>query len=318
MIYKDDDGQWVSKTYAEVGEIVRKLSLGLIDLGIEKGDKVAILSNTRPEWTYFDFAALSAGATVVPIYQTNSPEECQYVLENSDAVAVVVEDDEQLEKVRRVRDRCPKLEHVIRMTGESGDAISLAELAERGAAGTDADWERALQLGHARRHLHLHLHLGHHRAAEGLRDLARQLPLDARHGPLGQRRSTPDEITYLFLPLAHSFALLIQLGTFDLGATLAYWERDPLKILPNLAEVKPTYFPSVPRIFEKIYTAATAAVEKEGGLKKTSSTGRSRSARRSARLERAGQAPGPAPRRPVQDRRQAGPVEDPRRCSAAA
>ena len=77
-----------------------------------------------------------------------------------------------------------------------------------------------------------------------------------------------DEVTYLYLPLAHSFALLIQLGTFDLGATLAYWERDPLKIVPNLAEVKPTYFPSVPRIFEKIYTAATANVEKEGGLKK--------------------------------------------------
>jgi long-chain acyl-CoA synthetase len=77
-----------------------------------------------------------------------------------------------------------------------------------------------------------------------------------------------DELTYLFLPLAHSFALLIQLGTFDLGATLAYWERDPLKIIPNLTEVKPTYFPSVPRIFEKIYTAATGNVEKEGGIKK--------------------------------------------------
>ena len=77
-----------------------------------------------------------------------------------------------------------------------------------------------------------------------------------------------DELTYLYLPLAHSFALLIQLGSFDLGATLAYWERDPLKILPNLMELKPTYFPSVPRIFEKIYTAATANVEKEGGLKK--------------------------------------------------
>ena len=77
-----------------------------------------------------------------------------------------------------------------------------------------------------------------------------------------------DELTYLFLPLAHSFALLIQFGNFELGASLAYWERDPLRIMANLAEVKPTYFPSVPRIFEKIYTAATAAVEKEGGLKK--------------------------------------------------
>ena len=77
-----------------------------------------------------------------------------------------------------------------------------------------------------------------------------------------------EDVTYLYLPLAHSFALLIQLGSFDLGATLAYWERDPLKIVPNLAELKPTYFPSVPRIFEKIYTTATSAMEKEGGLKK--------------------------------------------------
>ena len=142
VLYKDESDQWVSKTYAEVGEIVRGLSLGLIDLGIEKGDKVAILSNTRPEWSYFDFAALSAGATVVPIYQTNSAEECQYVLENSDSVAVIVEDDAQLEKVREVRDKLPKLEHVIRMTGQSPDTISLEDLATRGAGGTDADWER--------------------------------------------------------------------------------------------------------------------------------------------------------------------------------
>ena len=68
ITYKDASGEWVSKTYREVGEIVRQLALGLIELGIEKGDKVSILANTRPEWTYFDFAALSVGAVVVPIY----------------------------------------------------------------------------------------------------------------------------------------------------------------------------------------------------------------------------------------------------------
>jgi long-chain acyl-CoA synthetase len=101
-----------------------------------------------------------------------------------------------------------------------------------------------------------------------------------------------DEVTYLFLPLAHSFALLIQFGTFDLGATLAYWERDPLKILPNLAEVKPTYFPSVPRIFEKIYTAATANVEREGGLKKTVFEWAIGVGKKVRRLEREGKRPG--------------------------
>ncbi len=120
VMFKDDSGRWVSRSYDEVGDIVKKLSLGLMALGIEKGDKVSILGNTRPEWTYFDFAALTAGATVVPIYQTNSPEECEYVLENSDASAVIVEDEEQLEKIRAVRDRCPKLQHVIRMTGKGG------------------------------------------------------------------------------------------------------------------------------------------------------------------------------------------------------
>src|SRR5262245_49903975 len=141
VTYKDASGGWVSKTYREVGDIVRRLALGLIELGIEKGDKVSILANTRPEWTYFDFAALSIGAIVVPIYQTNSPEECQYVLENSDAKVVVVEDDEQIEKIREVRDRLPLLEHVVRMTGSSEDAISLSQLAERGAGRDPGQWE---------------------------------------------------------------------------------------------------------------------------------------------------------------------------------
>jgi long-chain acyl-CoA synthetase len=265
--YKDDSGKWVQRTYDELGETVRELSLGLIDLGIEKGDKVSILSNTRPEWTYCDFAALSAGAIVVPIYQTNSPEECQYVLENSDAKAVIVEDDEQLEKVRAVRARCPKLEQVIRMTGSSEDAISMADLAERGRARAESEWrERWSSVGPEDICTFIYtsgttgppkgcvISHGNYRA---------MLDMVVEENVLGD-----EEVTYLFLPLAHSFALLIQLGTFELGSELAYWERDPLKIVPNLTEVKPTYFPSVPRIFEKIYTAATANVEKEGGLKK--------------------------------------------------
>jgi long-chain acyl-CoA synthetase len=266
VTYKDDSGEWVSATYREVGEIVRKLSLGLMALGIEKGDKVAILANTRPEWTYFDFAALSAGATVVPIYQTNSPDECQYVLENSDSVAVIVEDDEQLEKVKQVKDRCPKLEHVIRMDG-SGGSISMDELLKSGSERSESEWEQRWQ-------------------SIGPDDICTFIYTSGTTGPpkgcvishgnyrsmismaLEQGVLEKDTTTYLFLPLAHSFALLIQLLSFDLGGNIAYWERDPLKIVPNLAEVKPDYFPSVPRIFEKIYTASTADVEKAGGLKK--------------------------------------------------
>jgi long-chain acyl-CoA synthetase len=288
--FKEGDA-WVSRSFDEVQEIVRSLSLGLIDLGVNHGDKVSILANTRAEWTYFDFAALSAGAVVVPIYQTNSPEECQYVLENSDAKVVVVEDDEQMEKVRAVRDQLPLLEHVVRMTGTSDDAISFEDLAARGKARDASEWEARWK-------------------AVSKDDICTFIYTSGTTGPPkgciishGNYRAMLDmvnensvieseDVTYLYLPLAHSFALLIQLGSFDLGATLAYWERDPLKILPNLAELKPTYFPSVPRIFEKIYTAATSAIEKEGGLKKAVFNWAIEVGKKMRETERAGRKPG--------------------------
>jgi long-chain acyl-CoA synthetase len=289
IAYKDGEA-WVRRSFREVEETVRKLALGLADLGVGKGDKVSILGNTRPEWTYFDFAALSIGAVVVPIYQTNSPEECQYVLENSDAKVVVVEDEEQIEKIRAVRERLPLLEQVVRMTGESEDAISLEELAARGG-GDAAAWERLW-------------------SAVSPSDVCTFIYTSGTTGPpkgcvithsnyramLDMVNYTSviegEDVTYLYLPLAHSFALLIQLGSFDLGATIAYWERDPLKIMPNLAELSPTYFPSVPRIFEKIYTTATSAMEKEGGLKKAIFDWAIRVGGRMREAERSGGKPG--------------------------
>src|ERR1051326_7272435 len=212
--FKQGD-EWVKRSFKEVEETVRALSLGLIDLGVAKGDKVSILASTRPEWTYVDFAALSAGAVVVPIYQTNSPEECQYVLENSDAKVVVVEDDEQLEKIREVRGRLPLLEYVVRMTGGSEDAISLEELAARGAGRPAAEWEEGWK-------------------AVTPADVCTFIYTSGTTGPPkgciishGNYRAMLDmvqessviegeDVTYLYLPLAHSFALLIQLGSFDL------------------------------------------------------------------------------------------------------
>jgi long-chain acyl-CoA synthetase len=282
---------WVDRSFDEVLETVRSLSLGLIELGVAKGDKVSILGNTRPEWTYFDFAALSVGAVVVPIYQTNSPEECQYVLENSDAKIVVVEDDEQMEKIRAVRAQLPLLEHVVRMTGASEDAISLEDLAARGAGRDEAEWEARWRsvtpedtctfiytsgtTGPPKGCIISH---GNYRA---MLDMVNETSVIEE-----------EDLTYLYLPLAHSFALLIQLGSFDLGATIAYWERDPLKILPNLGELKPTYFPSVPRIFEKIYSAASSGMEKEGGIKKAIFEWSIGVGKKMRAAERAGRKPG--------------------------
>jgi long-chain acyl-CoA synthetase len=267
VMSKDETGNWETRSFSEVGDTVRRLSLGLIGLGVEKGDKVSILANTRPEWTYFDFAALTAGAVVAPIYQTNSPEECRYVIEDSDAKVVVVEDDEQMEKIRAIREQCPKLQQVIRMTGSSEDAISMQDLEARGSELDEADWEQRWR-------------------SVTRDDVCTLIYTSGTTGPPkgcvithGNYRSMLDmvnsvhvieeeELTYLFLPLAHSFAVLIQFGSFDLGATLAYWQRDPLKIAADLIEVKPTYFPSVPRIFEKIYAGATAKAEAAGGFTK--------------------------------------------------
>src|SRR5215218_9557460 len=136
--------EWRDASYAELGEVVRPVALGLIDLGIEPGEKISILAHTRPEWTYACFGILTAGGTLVTIYQTNSPEECQYVLEHSDSRAIFVEDGAQLAKVREVEDRCPQLEHVIVMDpgdAELGDALSLEQLRERGRGREDSEWE---------------------------------------------------------------------------------------------------------------------------------------------------------------------------------
>src|SRR3954454_13454239 len=98
------DGGWHDVTYAQVGEAVREVGLGLIDLGIEPGDRVCILAKTRLEWTLCDFAISSAGGVVVPIYPTNSPEECEWVAGNSESVAIVCENAEQVAKIVRFRD----------------------------------------------------------------------------------------------------------------------------------------------------------------------------------------------------------------------
>ncbi len=127
-------GEWVDVSYQQLDRTVRELALGLVDLGIEPGDRVSILSHTRPEWTYACFATFAAGAIVVSIYQTNSAEECHYVLHHSGARAVFVEDAEQLAKVRAVEADLPALEFVIVIepADADGSTISLDALRERG------------------------------------------------------------------------------------------------------------------------------------------------------------------------------------------
>src|SRR3979490_412346 len=103
------DGSWHDVTYAQLAEIVQEVGLGLIDLGIQAGERICILANPGPEWSYAALGAATAGTVVVPIYQTNSPEECHWVLSDSEACAIVCEDEEQLAKGAAIPDQPPEL-----------------------------------------------------------------------------------------------------------------------------------------------------------------------------------------------------------------
>jgi long-chain acyl-CoA synthetase len=262
--YKAGD-EWIDVSYEELGTIVREVSLGLESIGIRPQDKVAILANTRPEWTYSDFGILCLGATVVPVYQTNSSEECQYVIDHSEARAVIVEDAGQLAKIREIHDQLPTLEHVISIEPiDADDVIGFEELREKGRAGSEEDFEQnvaAVERSTVASYIYTSGTTGPPKACiidhANWRDMLNMLQQE-------EDVLVESEVAYLFLPLAHAFARLIELGAIDVGATIAYWERDPQRIIPNLGEVRPTYFPSVPRIFEKIYTMAVAkAPDKE-------------------------------------------------------
>jgi long-chain acyl-CoA synthetase len=266
------DGAWQQATYAEFGEVVEEIGLGLIDLGLAPGDRLCILANTRVEWSYVDMAATAAGIIVVPIYQTNSPEECYWVLSDSEACAIVCEDAGQLAKIAAVRDRLPNLRSVVVMdapdssdaAAEALGALTLEQLRERGRGHDAVELESRRQAVTADDTFTIIYTSGttgppkgcvltHGNYSAMLRAVELRRVLQADH----------EDVVYLYLPLAHSFALLIQLAVFDLGVTLAYWSGDTKLIVPELTEVKPTYLPSVPRLFEKIYTLVAANTDAE-------------------------------------------------------
>jgi long-chain acyl-CoA synthetase len=255
------DGEWIDVTFADLGERVSEIGRGLIELGIEPGERAAMLCTTRIEWAWCSFAISAAGAVVVPIYPTNSPEECAWVAGNSESVAIFCEDAAQVAKVQAVRDQLPSLRHIIVIEGDATaeGAVTFEQLRERGRGiGRERLDERIAAVGKADPYTFIYtsgttgppkgcvLTHGNYRSV---------LDMVLERGVVGHG---PEELIYLFLPLAHAFGLLLMLISADLGVTIAYWGGDTSKIIPELSEVHPTYLPSVPRIFEKLYTLVTA------------------------------------------------------------
>ncbi|HEU0249139.1 MAG TPA: long-chain fatty acid--CoA ligase [Solirubrobacteraceae bacterium] len=260
------DGTWHEVSYSQMAEIVQEIGLGLIDLGVQPGDRVCILANTRPEWSYADMAITAVGAVVVPIYQTNSPGECQWVISDSGATAIFCEDDAQLAKLAAVRDRIPELQTVIVMDAPAGEpampTTTLDEVRERGRTRQPAELTARQQAVKPEDPFTFIYTSGTTGPPKGcVLSHGNYSAIVDRVGEAGEIQG--DEVIYLYLPLAHAFALLIQLATFDLGTTIAYFGGDTKQIVAELMEVKPTYLPSVPRIFEKIYTLANAALQSQ-------------------------------------------------------
>ena len=256
------DGVATEVSYSELASRAEAIARGLIALGVEPGDRVGILGATTPEWTQADLGVLAAGATVVPVYHTNSPQECAYVLEHSEARAVLVEDASQAAKIAAVRHELPALEQVIAFT-EADGAMPMRELIAAGestAAEAPARARAALEPDAPATIVYTSGTTGppkgclitHANVLAAMDMYEHELSLDGRM------------VIFMFLPLAHVLARLTQMVCLDVGGTLAFHSGDRETLLDELAELAPTHLPAVPRVFEKIRTRALAKGDTDG------------------------------------------------------
>jgi long-chain acyl-CoA synthetase len=249
---KDADGSWTDVTTGQFKDEVWALAKGLIAIGIQPGDRVAIMSHTRYEWTLIDYAVWTAGAVVVPIYETSSAEQAEWILADSAARAVVVETDTFEKVVTDARDRLPALEHVWLMhpalseLAANGIGVSEDSIAGRARAAGAADIATVIYTS------------GTTGRPKGCQLTHENLLADVRNGfmgPLAAVHAVPGASTLLFLPLAHVFARIIEVGCLDAGIVLGHCS-DASDLLPDLASFQPTFILAVPRVFEKVYNGA--------------------------------------------------------------
>jgi long-chain acyl-CoA synthetase len=263
---------WYTLTWQETAERVRKVACGLLALGQGKGDRVSILATTTPTWVIADLAVLAAGGATTTIYTSNTPEECAHILGDSSSTFCFVENAEQGAKLQEVRSQLPGLKRVIVMEGDAAGGgewfLSLAELASLGEA-----WERDHPDGYERSW-----------QAVGPDDLATLIYTSGTTGkPKGVVLSHSNwvfeacaieeislllagESTYLFLPLAHSFAKVIEVAFIRLGSPTAC-DGNLDELIDNVAHIRPAVMPGVPRIFEKVYNKVVSGAREAGGAK---------------------------------------------------
>ncbi len=253
------DGAWRDLSWAELARHVELVARGLAELGLEPGDRLAILGSSREEWTWTDLGGLFAGLAVVPIYETSSPAECLHVLRDSGSRAMVCEDAAQLAKIEQVRASLPELEHVLVMDAD-GTTMSLADLealGERQAAERPAAYDERWSAVGPDDVCTIIYTSGTTGPPKGCVLLHRNFDAILSMAPTDA--VLPEDLIYLYLPLAHSFARLVEFIAVDRGTTIAY-TRGPDLIADDLQAVRPTVLPSVPRVFEKVHRAVQARV----------------------------------------------------------
>jgi long-chain acyl-CoA synthetase len=261
---KDASGQWQDVTAVQFRDEVYALAKGLIAAGIGPGDRVALMSRTRYEWTLADYAIWTAGAVVVPIYETSSPEQAEWILSDSGALAAIVEDEQFEQLIKDVRDRAPELKQVWRFSPGIG------ELAAAGTDVPDATVAERARLAAASDVATIIYTSGTTGRPKGCEITHRNLLADVRNaflGPLARIYDFPDPCTLLFLPLAHVFARIIEVGCLESGIILGH-SPNIGNLLPDLASFQPTFILAVPRVFEKVYNGAEqkAQAERKGGI----------------------------------------------------
>ncbi|MET8307606.1 AMP-dependent synthetase/ligase [Micromonospora sp. NPDC005173] len=250
---------WSDVTCLQFRDEVVAVARGLIAAGIQPGERVALMSRTRYEWTLLDYAIWTAGAVTVPIYETSSAEQAAWILSDSGAVAAVVETADHAALVAGVRDRLPELNQVWQF-----DLGAVDELVTTGAAVelTEVDRRReGVRSGDLATIIYTSGTTGR---PKGCMLTHRNMYADIANAvPVLPNLFNAGAATLLFLPLAHAFARLIQIGVVQARATMGHC-ADTKNLVAELQGFKPTFVLSVPRVFEKVYNAAKQKAEADG------------------------------------------------------
>jgi long-chain acyl-CoA synthetase len=257
---KDGAGVWQDVTARQFADEVGAVARGLIAAGVATGDRVAIMSRTRYEWTLLDYALWSVGAVVVPIYETSSAEQAEWILSDSAARAVIVETDGFEQMIAAARGRLPALEHLWRLREDvdkliaGGSDVSDETAAARAKAASAADLATVIYTSGT---------TGRPKGCELTHENLLSVVRNTFMGPLAALQSVSGASTLLFLPLAHVFARVIELACLESGIVLGHCD-DIANLLPELASFQPSFVLAVPRVFEKVYNGAEAKAVADG------------------------------------------------------